>query len=356
MKNFYILFVGISVLFSANGFAQKRIAKVSVTKVSSFQSAERNQSPVHPMNTNDTITAHWDVIYPMPSVDTAVTYSDLGGGFVAGQDSYLDKAKAQKFDATYGVTSSNGSITNLLMWVGAKIQATTPGNASWVPTIWADNAGKPGTVLGTSTAITVAQMDTSSAALQLIGPITALKGAYNLNAAFSPAVAIPVNQIFWAGYTITYDSGDSAGLVSSTNGNFPDAVTHTFEQWSDNSWNSFNDGTTNSWQSDVALAVYPVVSIATHIEESNSSIASVKNVPNPANDNTIIYYLLKESSNVELSLFDVTGKKLMSTNEGLQASGNHKIKLDVSSLLSGVYFYTISAGDFKMTSKMSVVK
>jgi len=362
MKNLYILFVGVSFLFAANGFAQgKKIAKGTEMNTIITQVAAKNQPAVQPMNTNDTITAHWDVIYPVP-VDTPVTYScsalNPSHSYVAGQNQYGDLAKAQLFDATYGVTTTNGTITNLLLWVGGKLQ--NAGTGSWVPTIWADNAGTPGTVLGTATPVTVALMDTSVAAKKRIGPLTALKGIFNVNAAFSPAIAIPVSQKFWAGFTITYAAGDSAGLITSRdgrytttgNGNFVDAITHTTSQWSDNSWNNF----VTDWGLEVALGVYPVLSVATDVHENNNFIAALQNMPNPATNNTTITYSIRESANVVLSVFDVTGKQVISLVQGMQTAGNHNLKLDVSNLNSGLYFYTISAGDYKMTSKMSVVK
>ena len=96
--------------------------------------------------------------------------------------------------------------------------------------------------------------------------------------------------------------------------------------------------------------------IASAVSENNSMISSLQNMPNPAKDNTMINYSLKETASVELSLFDVAGKKMSSLNQGMQIAGNHQLKLDVSTLSSGIYFYTISAGNYKMTNKMSVVK
>jgi len=363
MRKIYILFVGVSFLFATNGFAQNRIAKGNAMNTIVSHAIEKNQPSVQPMNVIDTITNHWDPIFPQPSVDTAVTYNS-GSGYVAGQNDYGDIGKMQKFDPTYGISSANGTITNLLLWFGAKTQIA--GTAAFTATIWADNAGVPGTVLGTAPVFTISQIDTSIAALATIGPPTAVEGAYNVVATFGSPIAIPTNQTFWAGITFTYANGDSAGLVTSrdgipadgigTSGNFLDASTHTFEKWSDNSWHSFNDATTNTWQLDIALAVYPVVDFVVGVNENNNTVASLQNFPNPAINNTMIYYSLQETANVELSVFDVTGKKLSTLNQGMQSTGNHNFKLNVSNLSTGIYFYTITAGDYKMTNKMSVVK
>ncbi|MBI4931373.1 MAG: T9SS type A sorting domain-containing protein [Bacteroidetes bacterium] len=359
MKKIYLLLVAVSFV-AANSFAQQRIAKA---KSMNITVTAKQQPAVQPMNVIDTIANHWDPIFPQPAVDTAVTYNS-GSGYVAGQNDYGDIGKMQKFDATYGITSASGSITNLLLWFGAKTQIA--GTAAFTATIWADAAGVPGAVLGTAPVFTISQIDTAAASLGLIGSPLAVEGAFNVNAAFSPAIAIPANQTFWAGITFTYANGDSAGLVSSrdgvpadgigTTGNFLAASTHTFEKWSDNSYHSFNDGTTSTWQLDIALAVYPVIDFATGVNENSHAIAALQNYPNPASNNTMIYYSLKESANVEFSLFDVAGKKLSALSQGVQSSGNHQFKFDASNLSSGVYFYTLTAGNNKMTSKMSVVK
>src|ERR1035437_9940622 len=105
MKKVYSLVVATCFLFAANGFAQnQRIAKGTTMNTIVPQVAEKTQPTVQPMTTTcDTLTNHWHVIYPYPSVDTAVTYRDAKG-FVAGHDSYSDMAKAQKFDTAYGVS------------------------------------------------------------------------------------------------------------------------------------------------------------------------------------------------------------------------------------------------------------
>lgn len=366
MKKIYLLIIAVGFI-SAGSFAQQRIAKAKTMDITYVQPTVKNQPSVQPMNVVDTLANHWDVIAPVP-VDNAVTYSSQGGGYVGGQNGYGDLAKAQKFDATYGVAYPNGSITNLLLWVGAKKQ--NAGTAAWTPTIWGDNAGIPGTVLGTATPVTVAQMDTSAAGiLGLIGSSTAVEGAFNINAVFSPAIAIPGNQIFWAGFSITYAAGDSAGLVTSRDttgqdgigvtGDFFDATTHTFELWSPSPWTTFNDGTIGpgpTWGLDIALAVYPVVDFVVGVNEQNTNVLSLSNIPNPATDNTTIHYELKEAGDVSISVVDITGKEVFAQSQGVKVQGNHQMKLDVSALNAGMYFYTLTAGNYKMTSKMSVVK
>lgn len=358
MKKHYINLLVFALLIVSASFAQNRVATAS-----SFPSLENAKSnSLQTLGTIDTLTNHWDLIAPV-QIDRPVTYS-AASGFVAGQNNFGDKAKAQRFDSNYGVISG-GTVNSLLLWFGQK--QVGAGTASFTATIWNDNAGKPGTILGTATAFSITTIDTSDAALTIIGSASAVAGAYNKVAIFSSPISIPSNQIFWAGVSFTYANGDSAGLVTShdptagdaigTTGDFLFANTHTFEQTSNNSWATFNDGTTNAtWGLDIALAVYPIVDLTLGVNELNSSVAWMHNTPNPASTSTLIEYELKESADVNLSLFDITGTKVLTLVQGLQKKGMHSVKMDVSSLSSGMYFYTLILGNHQTTQKLIVSK
>jgi hypothetical protein len=50
----------------------------------------------------------------------------------------------------------------------------------------------------------------------------------------------------------------------------------------------------------------------------------------------------------------VAGAKVMEISEGVKAAGTHTIQLNASDLTSGVYYYTITAGNSQITKKMIV--
>ncbi|MEO8664422.1 MAG: choice-of-anchor B family protein [Ignavibacteria bacterium] len=80
------------------------------------------------------------------------------------------------------------------------------------------------------------------------------------------------------------------------------------------------------------------------------------NYPNPFNPFTSIDFGLPERSFVIFNLYDITGRlvrKLL--NEEINA-GYYKYRLDASALNSGVYFYSITAGQFSQTKKLVVLK
>lgn len=91
--------------------------------------------------------------------------------------------------------------------------------------------------------------------------------------------------------------------------------------------------------------------------DENSVIANLEqNVPNPFNVNSTINYSLAQASEVTFTVTDLSGKVVLSQNQGKLAGGRHSITIDANSLESGVYYYTVTAGNAKQTRKMVVTK
>ncbi len=93
----------------------------------------------------------------------------------------------------------------------------------------------------------------------------------------------------------------------------------------------------------------------TGIAKSVDNTLSVsQNQPNPFNGTTTINYTLASKQNVSLSVYNVAGAKVMDINEGVKSAGAHSIQLNASNLNAGVYYYTLTAGDSRITKKMIV--
>lgn len=89
---------------------------------------------------------------------------------------------------------------------------------------------------------------------------------------------------------------------------------------------------------------------------TNGAIAGVsQNFPNPFNGTSTFNVNLNKSEvitvNVTNSIGQVVATKVVKGN-----AGNNEITLEAASLESGIYFYSVIAGDAKVTRKMSVVK
>lgn len=81
-----------------------------------------------------------------------------------------------------------------------------------------------------------------------------------------------------------------------------------------------------------------------------------QNYPNPFNPLTKINYELKTTNDVHLSVFDALGREVAVLVNQKQNPGNYEAEWDASNYPSGVYFYKLTAGDFKDTKKMILIK
>ena len=90
------------------------------------------------------------------------------------------------------------------------------------------------------------------------------------------------------------------------------------------------------------------------------------NYPNPFNPETWIPYHLAHASDVTLTIYDATGAMVRQLDLGHQAAGFYVVRSRAAywdgrnqlgeSIASGLYFYTLTAGDFTATRKMSIRK
>ena len=85
-------------------------------------------------------------------------------------------------------------------------------------------------------------------------------------------------------------------------------------------------------------------------------ISLSQNYPNPFNPTTKITYAVPYSVMVELKIYNVLGQEIKTiVNEEKQA-GIYEVEFNAIQLASGIYFYTISAGDFHQTKKLVLLK
>lgn len=88
-----------------------------------------------------------------------------------------------------------------------------------------------------------------------------------------------------------------------------------------------------------------------------------QNYPNPFNPSTTINFELGKSSNVNLTIYDISGKAVSVLVNKNMTQGKHEITWDASGFASGVYFYRIEAqpfgssnGNFADQKKMILLK
>ena len=81
-----------------------------------------------------------------------------------------------------------------------------------------------------------------------------------------------------------------------------------------------------------------------------------QNYPNPFNPTTYIHFSIPKDGNTSLKFFDVLGNEVANYYDGFLKAGTYNAEFNGSTLSSGVYFYTLKAGDFVETKKMVLMK
>jgi len=104
-----------------------------------------------------------------------------------------------------------------------------------------------------------------------------------------------------------------------------------------------------------AVNFFPVSSVEDNEIELNK-FSLLQNYPNPFNPSTTINYVLPESGNVTLKIFDVLGNEVKTLLDQEQTSGGHKVTFSSGNLVSGIYFYTLTSSGNSITKKLMVLK
>ena len=92
----------------------------------------------------------------------------------------------------------------------------------------------------------------------------------------------------------------------------------------------------------------------------------LRNYPNPFNPETWIPYRLAEDADVSLTIYDVSGETVRTIDIGHQTAAMYETRAKAiywdgrnrfgEQIASGIYFYSLSAGDFSATRKMVILK
>ena len=86
-----------------------------------------------------------------------------------------------------------------------------------------------------------------------------------------------------------------------------------------------------------------------------------QNYPNPFNARTVIRYSLPQDTKVEITIYNILGRKVKTLVNEYQQAGYKTVIWDGTNqkdrtVASGVYFYKIKAGDFVQPKKMLLLK
>ena len=106
-------------------------------------------------------------------------------------------------------------------------------------------------------------------------------------------------------------------------------------------------------------APHDTVEINTIINNNNifpNKNVLLQNYPNPFNPHTYIEFIVIESTNVSLKVYDIRGSEIVSLiNKRLQPN-QYKVTFNAEDLSSGIYFYHIQIGNYSAVKRMVLIR
>jgi len=87
-----------------------------------------------------------------------------------------------------------------------------------------------------------------------------------------------------------------------------------------------------------------------------STFSLSQNSPNPFNPSTKIKYQLPKVSEVELSIYNLLGQKVVTLVSERQQAGYFQVEWNAGQLASGIYYYLLKTSEFQDAKKMILIK
>ena len=99
------------------------------------------------------------------------------------------------------------------------------------------------------------------------------------------------------------------------------------------------------------------VGIAGQETEITNSYNLLQNYPNPFNPVTMIGFSVPKTSRIKIAIYDILGREVKILCNNNFNTGNHKIRLDMTEFVSGIYFYSLfDEGNLISTKKLVLIK
>ncbi len=259
--------------------------------------------------------------------------SSGGTGYISGTNSFLDKAKADKFTA-----NSNLQVKGLWIYFGGMY---TPGNGSSIVTykVWSNNGpnGAPNSTLGSQTTTT---LNIYNSLIQNPPQPTYVQ---------FPSMIVQ-NGTFYAGVEFDPSNGDTIIVATNTQNLSPNTA---WELWSNNVWYPYNDA--NSWNTQLSHAIMPVLCSQTTTSDLSypPNQFDIELYPNPANDRLFIGIgnNLNNNQTLDMKVINMLGETILNQKVLVNSS---TIGLDLTDLSNGLYILEIKQHDKVSIKKFQV--
>ncbi len=96
--------------------------------------------------------------------------------------------------------------------------------------------------------------------------------------------------------------------------------------------------------------------VSNESDETPFSFELAQNYPNPFNPQTTIRFNIPAPTNVQLKVFDISGREVATLTDGLLTAGAHEVEWDARDFASGVYLYRLTAGEYSAVKQLTLLK
>jgi PKD repeat protein len=78
--------------------------------------------------------------------------------------------------------------------------------------------------------------------------------------------------------------------------------------------------------------------------------------PNPSSDVIRFYYSISSAQNIEITIYNILGERVLSLSEGYQSEGTHNKEINISQLPSGTYYVQVLGNTGYVNRMLNIVK
>lgn len=292
--------------------------------------------------------------------DTATPGCSPKAGFVAGNNCYADKEKAEFYAYSQYSNITSPQIKGVIVLFYQNGTKGTSGNSASSVSMKIYNGtsatAQPGSLISqTATTLGTILAAPSVSNVTYCGDPglvfnTAIIKPYRFN--FTTPVNAPTSGGFYASLVLPTGNGDTAVVFNEQNA---PAANTAWELWSDNSWHDMKTawgGSTN-----YHLSILPVIEcLGGSVGVKSNSVLdnNVTLYPNPSNGMVSLIATLPNAQTLDVSIYNSLGQ-LMNSSKYSGVSSN-VYNLDMNAYSNGVYFVTINNGEEKIVKRLIINK
>ncbi len=83
--------------------------------------------------------------------------------------------------------------------------------------------------------------------------------------------------------------------------------------------------------------------------EENTSVTEMTVFPNPVSENATLSFFLRDETEVDLYVYDLSGKLILAESRKIEKPGKQAFQLNVSQWSSGIYFCRVNSSTLKLS-------